>query len=60
MKSSERIPGTHSIHLPGENEYQTAERYRLEGIPMPLPVLRDLQRLARDLGARSDLPDILG
>jgi LDH2 family malate/lactate/ureidoglycolate dehydrogenase len=54
MKSSKRAPDAEQIMLPGEIEMHKAARYGREGIPMPAPVVEELQLLAQELDPGSD------
>jgi LDH2 family malate/lactate/ureidoglycolate dehydrogenase len=50
LRRSARLPGVAAIYLPGERrQARIAERSRL-GIPLPEPLLRDLEHLAARLG----------
>lgn len=51
IREGDRAPGVERIWLPGEPEHvRSLERGR-EGIPLPVPLLDELDRLAADVGA---------
>ena len=51
IREGERAPGIDRIWLPGEPEHvRSLERSR-DGIPLPVPLLDELDRLAADVGA---------
>jgi LDH2 family malate/lactate/ureidoglycolate dehydrogenase len=55
MKASAKAPGWERIYVAGEIEYERAQRYRREGIPVHTTVLKDLKRLAHELEVPFDL-----
>jgi LDH2 family malate/lactate/ureidoglycolate dehydrogenase len=55
LKSSERAPGIDRILLPGEIEFETAARYRDNGVPIAISVIDDLHRIARRVGVSDRL-----
>lgn len=50
IHSSRLAPGSERIYVPGEIEYETAERRRQDGIPLEEPIVRALNELAREVG----------
>ncbi len=54
IRHSPRAPGVDRIYLPGEIEWLNAREFRQSGIPIPVPVLREFQQLAAELGAGVD------
>ena len=55
LKSSELAPGVDRILLPGEIEFQTAARYRDNGVPIAMSVIDDLHQIARRVGVSDRL-----
>ena len=47
------------VHYPGESEYEAAEERRATGIPLPAPVARELDGLARRLDLRDAWEQVL-
>lgn len=58
LKSSERAPGTDRIWIPGEMEFETAARYRNNGIPFAVSVIDDLHETADRAGVSDRLTPI--
>ena len=50
MKSSPLRPGFDDIRLPGERALAVHKKRSAEGIPLPAPLLQELDKVARDLG----------
>jgi LDH2 family malate/lactate/ureidoglycolate dehydrogenase len=49
IRGSKRLPGVDAIRLPGDQSHaKRAERSEL-GIPLPAPLVRNLDQLAREL-----------
>lgn len=49
LKSSELEAGSTEVLLPGEREFRYADKRRKEGIPMPVTLLADLEKIAKGL-----------
>jgi LDH2 family malate/lactate/ureidoglycolate dehydrogenase len=49
LKSSPKAQGAKRIYIHGEKEYETAERYSKEGIPLNPKVAEDLRKIAKQL-----------
>jgi len=52
MKSSPLRPGFDAIRLPGERALAAHKKRSAEGIPLPPPLLRELDKVASNLGIR--------
>ena len=50
MGSAERLPGTDEILVPGELSFRTAERRRVEGVPLDDATRVELDALCAELG----------
>jgi LDH2 family malate/lactate/ureidoglycolate dehydrogenase len=50
VRAQPRQPGVDRIYVPGEWEYEIAERSRREGVPFPPSSVREMDDLARDVG----------
>ena len=50
VKECRRAPGVEEIFLPGEREFDTLERRRREGIPLPGGTMAELRALGETLG----------
>jgi LDH2 family malate/lactate/ureidoglycolate dehydrogenase len=50
MKSSPLRPGFDDIRLPGERALAAHKTRSAEGIPLPAPLMKELDKVARDLG----------
>jgi LDH2 family malate/lactate/ureidoglycolate dehydrogenase len=50
MRGSALLPGFDRIRLPGEESHRRREERRARGIPVPPPLRRSLDALARELG----------
>ena len=50
MKSSPLRPGFDEIRLPGERALAVQKQRSAEGIPLPAPLLKELDKVASDLG----------
>ena len=53
LKDVPKVPGQDRIYIHGEKEFETAERYRRDGIPINRKVAADLRMLARELQVES-------
>ncbi len=51
IHESRRAPGIDRIYVPGEIEYETSRQRSRDGIPLEEPIVRDLERLAGEVGA---------
>ena len=51
LHAAPRAPGVERIYLAGEMEYDLLRRRLREGIPLEAPVLDELERVTRELGA---------
>jgi LDH2 family malate/lactate/ureidoglycolate dehydrogenase len=51
IRSGERAPGVDRIWLPGEPEHVRSEERSRDGIPLPGPLLEELDRIAAGVGA---------
>lgn len=51
IQQSRRAPGVDRIYVPGEIEYESAQRRRAEGIPLEETIAANLERLAGETGA---------
>jgi L-2-hydroxycarboxylate dehydrogenase (NAD+) len=49
LKDAPKVDGQDRIYIPGEKEYEAAERHRREGIPINRKVAEDLRALAQEL-----------
>jgi LDH2 family malate/lactate/ureidoglycolate dehydrogenase len=49
LRDSERLPNVERIWLPGEQSHQRRQKYTVQGIPLPAPLLADLVTLAAEL-----------
>ena len=50
IKGSERLPGVDAILMPGERRHaHTVERAK-HGVPLPEPLVAELDRVARSVG----------
>lgn len=54
VRSSRRAPGTDRIYVPGEIEWNKAEKYSREGIPLEANILVNLTRTAAELGVSAE------
>jgi LDH2 family malate/lactate/ureidoglycolate dehydrogenase len=52
LRGSERMPGVERIWVPGEQSEDKRQRYATEGIPIPAPLLAQLDKLAGEMGIR--------
>ncbi len=50
MKSSPLRPGFDDIRLPGERALAAHKKRSAEGIPLPAPLMKELDKVASDLG----------
>ena len=50
IRGSQRLPGIDAIRLPGEQSHAKREERTRLGIPLPAPLLNNLNQLAADLG----------
>ena len=50
LKASQRLPGVDAIRMPGERRRQCREERMRDGVPLPPPLLAQLDTLARELG----------
>ena len=50
LRGSRRMPGVDRVWLPGEQSEAKRAAYARDGIPIADALMRDLDRLARDLG----------
>ncbi len=50
IRGSQRLPGVDAIRLPGEQSHAKREERMRLGIPLPAPLLNNLNQLAVDLG----------
>lgn len=50
LKSGRLAPGSTGILLPGEIEYNTRQRFSVEGIPYPAVVMAEIESIAAELG----------
>jgi L-2-hydroxycarboxylate dehydrogenase (NAD+) len=55
LRNAAKVEGHDRIFIPGEKEYQAAERYSQEGIPLNRRVAADLGVLAQELGVECRL-----
>jgi LDH2 family malate/lactate/ureidoglycolate dehydrogenase len=51
IREGDRAPGVERIWLPGEPEHVRRQERSRDGIPLPVPLLEELDRLAADVGA---------
>ncbi len=51
IRNGERAPGVDRIWLPGEPEYVRSQERARDGIPLPVPLLDELDRIAAGVGA---------
>src|SRR5258706_6947075 len=49
IRNSKRLPGVDAIRLPGEQSHAKREERLQSGIPMPAPLLKNLDQLAAEL-----------
>jgi L-2-hydroxycarboxylate dehydrogenase (NAD+) len=59
LKESPKALGQDRIYIHGEKEFERAERYRMEGVPLLEPVVNSLKDAGRQVGVEFDLP-VLG
>jgi LDH2 family malate/lactate/ureidoglycolate dehydrogenase len=50
LKNSPKAEGRERIYIHGEKEFELAEKYRREGIPLYFKVFEDLQAIAGEVG----------
>ncbi|MBI5877425.1 MAG: Ldh family oxidoreductase [Chloroflexi bacterium] len=50
VRASELEAGSSQVLMPGEREFRLADQRRKDGIPMPVTMLAQLEKLAKDLG----------
>jgi L-2-hydroxycarboxylate dehydrogenase (NAD+) len=55
LKNSNKSEGQDRIYVAGEKEFEETERRLREGIPVPIVVVEDLQRLGSDFGIELDI-----
>jgi L-2-hydroxycarboxylate dehydrogenase (NAD+) len=55
LRNSPKAEGQDRIYIHGEKEYEKAELYTREGIPLNSKVVKDLQSIARTTGVKYDL-----
>jgi LDH2 family malate/lactate/ureidoglycolate dehydrogenase len=55
IHQSRLAPGSERIFVPGEIEYEMSQRRGKEGIPLEEPIVRNLERLAQDVGTAGPL-----
>lgn len=55
LKDAATVEGHDRIYIHGEKEYEAAERYLQEGIPLNWQVASDLGTLAQELGVEYPL-----
>jgi LDH2 family malate/lactate/ureidoglycolate dehydrogenase len=55
LKNAPKAEGQSRIYVPGEKEYEEAARRTSQGIPLEGKVVRDLARLAQELGLNLEL-----
>ncbi len=60
VRAQPRQPGIDRIYVPGEREYEQAERTRAEGVALPSSGVRELDELAQSLGVTPLSGRILG
>jgi LDH2 family malate/lactate/ureidoglycolate dehydrogenase len=59
LKDSPKAAGQERIYIPGEKEFERAERYISEGVPLLVPVVNGLKEAGAQIGVEFDLP-VLG
>jgi len=57
LKNAPRAEGQDRIYIHGEKEYEKAELYTRQGIPLNPKVAADLEMIAREVGVEYDLSD---
>lgn len=50
LRASERLPGVDAIVMPGERRFRRIQERSALGVPLPAPLVAQLDRLAADLG----------
>src|SRR5205823_3719824 len=50
LRASRRLPGVEAIYLPGEQRHARIQQHRAQGIPLPAPLVAELDRLAASVG----------
>jgi LDH2 family malate/lactate/ureidoglycolate dehydrogenase len=55
LKDAPKTVDSDRIYIHGEKEFELAERYAKEGIPLMAEVVKDLEKTGRELGVRFDL-----
>ena len=50
IKSTQKAEGVENLYLPGEIEWETEQKRRAEGIPLPEKVYDDIEKLAEEVG----------
>ena len=59
LKTTEKIPGQERIYIHGEKEFELADRYQQEGVPLMKEVVQSLREAGETTGVPFDL-DPLG
>jgi len=57
LKNAPKAEGQDRIYIHGEKEYEKAELYNQQGIPINPKVAADLEMIAREIGVKYDLSD---
>jgi LDH2 family malate/lactate/ureidoglycolate dehydrogenase len=60
IKAAPTAPGVEEVFLPGEIEYLTKQKYLMEGIPLPVRLVNELNTFAGELGVGTQLQNLLG
>jgi L-2-hydroxycarboxylate dehydrogenase (NAD+) len=55
LKEAPKAAGQDRIYVHGEKEFELAERYRVEGVPLMIDVVRQLQESGEEAGVPFDL-----
>jgi len=55
LKESPKAAGQERIYIHGEKEFERAERYISEGVPLLVPVVNGLKEAGAQIGVEFDL-----
>ena len=59
LKAAPKAAGKERIYIPGEKEYELAEKYQREGVPLMVEVVDMMKKAGDEIGVPFDL-DSLG
>jgi LDH2 family malate/lactate/ureidoglycolate dehydrogenase len=58
LKATPKLPGQDRIYIHGEKEFELAEKYQREGIPLMVEVVESLKAAGREAGVPFDLEPV--